>query len=181
MDMATQHAKVQAASTLHDHFHAVWTWTWSWQPCPGRAVLEVLPWQSCSACLFSACPVPAVLPFCPLVDVLPSAVLPSAVLPWLSFTGNPPTACPCPGGPELLVHPCLSGFACPIFPLLFCLSCSFYLSCFVGPVLPFLLCQSCSACPVLPVLFWLSCSGCPVLAVLFCLSYPFGPALAVLF
>ncbi len=69
----------------------------------------------------------------------------------------------------------MSYSACPVQPVLFCLSYSACLSCFFFPVLPVMVLPirswlSCHGSLVLPVPYWLSYSSCPVLVVLFCLS-----------
>ncbi len=58
--------------------------------------------------------------------------------------------------------------ACPVLPVLFCLSC------YSSPVLPVLFCVSCSAYPVLPIPLCLSHFVYPPLPVLFCLSSALG-------
>ncbi len=144
----------------------------SYQSFPGSPVLSALTWQPRRA-----------------------------VLSWLSFPGILVQAISfCLSCSAFLVLPVLS--ACPVLPVLFCLSCS------ASPVLPVMFCPFCSPCRVLPVPFCLSslpvpfclsgsacpvclsCSAFPVLPVLFCLSFlpvPFclscsaGPVLPVLF
>ncbi len=133
--------------------------------CSGFPILLVLPWLSnlCSPVVaalswqsFSACPVPAASPFCPLFAVLywqpgfACQVLPIRYC--LSFSVS--------------VHFPLSCSACQVLPAQFCLC--------VLVVLSF---RSCPGC-LLAVLSWQPCPGCPVLELL---SFSSCPVPAVLY